>query len=146
MKSSQHQEPLHFKADRRGGQRPSTTVRRHAERLYGSCQAIVRGVDAQGQSFTEATTLENVSAGGLYVRLQRSVSPGTRLFVVFAFSSVALQDAQAPRVAARGQVCRVETIEADAAGADAANAAGADAANAQKASGVGLRFQHHRFL
>jgi hypothetical protein len=131
--SFHHQEPLHFKADRRGGQRPSTTVRRHAERLYGSCQAIVRGVDAAGESFTEATTLVNVSAGGLYVKLQRSVSPGTKLFVVFAFSSVALQEAQAPRVAARGQVCRVETIEAD-------------EANAQKASGVGLRFQHHRFL
>ena len=132
------QEPLHFKADRRGDKRQTTTVRRHAERLYGSCQAIVRGVDAQGESFTEATTLVNVSAGGLYVKLQRSVSPGTKLFVVFAFSSVALQEAQAPRVAARGQVCRVETIETD--------AANADAENAQKASGVGLRFQHHRFL
>ena len=137
-----HHEPLHFKADRRGEQRQTKTVRRHAERLYGSCQAIVRGVDAQGESFTEATTLENVSAGGLYVKLQRSVSPGTKLFVVFAFSSVALQEAQAPRVAARGQVCRVETIETD----SETDEANADAANAQKASGVGLRFQHHRFL
>jgi hypothetical protein len=137
MKSPQHQEPLHFKADRRGGQRQTRTVRRHAERLYGSCQAIVRGVDAQGESFTEATTLENVSAGGLYIKVHRSIKPGTKLFVVFAFSSVALQEVQAPRIAARGRVCRVETIEAD---------SETDEANAQKVSGVGLQFQHHRFL
>ena len=127
-----HHEPLHFKEDRRGAQRPTKTVRRHAERLYGSCQAIVRGVDAEGKSFTEATTLENVSSGGLFVRLHRPVKPGSQLFVVFAFSTVALQEVQAPRVAARGQVCRVETIEA--------------VTNAENVLGVGLQFQHHRFL
>lgn len=131
--SFSHHEPLHFKADRRGEQRQKITVRRHSERLYGSCQAIVRGVDAKGETFTEATTLENVSSGGLYVKLHHPVTPGTRLFVVFAFSTVAVQEVQAPRIAARGQVCRVETIEADEAKAD-------------KISGVGLQFQHHRFL
>jgi hypothetical protein len=131
--SSNHQEPLHFKIDRRGAQRTETTVRRHSERLYGSCQAIVRGVDAEGETFTEATALENVSSGGLYLRLHRPVKPGTKLFVVFAFSTVGLQEVQAPRIAARGQVRRVETIEAD-------------EANAQNVSGVGLEFQHHRFL
>ena len=135
--SSNYHEPLHFKADRRGAQRSTTTVRRHSERLYGSCQAIVRGVDAEGETFTEATALENVSSGGLFIRLHHSVKPGTKLFVVFAFSTVALQEVQAPRVAARGQVCRVETIEAD---------SESDEANAQKVSGVGLEFQHHRFL
>ena len=135
--SSNYHEPLHFKADRRGAQRSTTTVRRHADRLYGSCQAIVRGVDAEGETFTESTTLENVSSGGLYLKVHRSIKPGTKLFVVFAFSTVALQEVHAPRVAARGQVCRVETIEADSA---------ADGANAQKVSGVGLQFQHHRFL
>lgn len=123
--------PLHFKTDRRNAQRSTTSVRRHSERLYGSCQAIVRGVDSRGETFTEATTLENVSAGGLYLKLPYKIESGAHLFVVFAFSTVALQDVQAPRVAVRGQVCRVEALGGE---------SGVDI------SGIGLQFNKHRFM
>lgn len=120
-------EPLHFKTDRRSSQRTSPTVRRYSERLYGSCQAIVRGVDSEGKEFTEVTMLENVSASGLYVKIPRRMKAGSHLFVVFAFSTVALQEIQAPRVAVRGQICRIDALNED-------------------VTGVGLRFQRHRFL
>ncbi len=118
---------LGFKQDRRGAQRPDVPVRRRGERLYGPCVALVRGVDAEGEVFTESTVLQNVSAGGLYVNLQRDVRLGTRLFVVFSFSPVALQNVPVPRVAAHGEVRRVDALDA-------------------KARGVGIQFQHHRFL
>lgn len=118
---------LRFKPDRRGAQRPDVPVRRQDERLYGPCVALVRGVDATGEEFTESTVLQNVSAGGLYVNLQRDILLGTKLFVVFAFSPVALQNVPVPRVAAHGEVRRVDALDA-------------------KARGVGIQFQHHRFL
>ena len=119
---------LGFKPDRRGGRRPEAPVRRRYERLYGPCVALVRGVDASGEAFTESTVLDDVSAGGLHVKLRHDVSLGARLFIVFAFSSVGLQDVPAPRVAAHGEVRRVET------------------AGDSDARGVGIQFQHHRFL
>ncbi len=119
--------PLGFKPDRRGARRAEVPVRRQNERLYGPCVAVVRGVDAAGEEFTESTVLQNVSAGGLYVNLQREVQLGAKLFVVFAFSPVALQNVPVPKVAVHGEVRRVDALDA-------------------KAHGVGIQFQHHRFL
>ena len=125
---AENEDQLRFKPDRRGGRRPDAPVRRRYERLYGPCVALVRGVDTGGEAFTESTVLDNVSAGGLQVKLRHDVALGARLFIVFAFSSVALRDVPAPRVAAHGEVRRVET-DGD-----------------PTAHGVAVQFRHHRFL
>jgi hypothetical protein len=132
MRPADNDHPLIFKPDRRGKPRSEAPPRRRHERLYGPCVAIVRGVDTNGHEFSESTVLENVSAGGLYVTLQHRVALGARLFVVFAFSSVALNDVPAPKVAAHGEVRRVASQE--------------DARETQKACGVGIEFRHYRFL
>src|SRR5689334_3815893 len=111
LQSAAQHESLHFKADRRGTQRDVAKVRRRHERLFGSCQAIVRGVDREGTEFTEVTALDNVSARGLYIKLQHRMECDARLFVVFAFSTVALQDVKSPRVAVRGQIRRIEPLD-----------------------------------
>ena len=126
---------LHFKPDRRGARRSEAPPRRYHERLYGPCVATVRGVDAGGAAFTEATVLDNVSASGLFVKLQRDVAMGTRLFVVFAFSTVELENVPAPRVAAHGEVRRIEVLSDKAPSGDL-----------QYTRGVGIEFRHHRFL
>jgi hypothetical protein len=125
---------LYFKTDRRGAQRSDAPVRRHSERIYGPCVAIVRGVDAGGEEFTESTVLDNISAGGMYLKLRREVSQGARLFIVFAFSTIALQDVEAPRVAAHGEVRRVDMLQSD------------PIAETTPPHGVAIQFQHHRFL
>jgi len=91
---------------------------------------VVRGWDSHGQRFTESTVLNNVSAGGLSVKLQREVPLGTRLLVVFAFSTVALTGVPAPRLAAHGVVQRVDGVDTVTGGRQ----------------GVGIRFEHYRFL
>ena len=61
--------------------------RRRHMRLYEPFPAIVRGVDANGESFEVNTVLDNISAGGLYVRLGRCVKRGTRFFVLVRLST-----------------------------------------------------------
>ncbi|HEX8550873.1 MAG TPA: PilZ domain-containing protein [Abditibacteriaceae bacterium] len=119
---------LAFTGDRRRAQREAADKRRRSERLDGPWVAQVRGRDASGRKFTESTVLQNVSASGLYVNLRHSVAPGTPLFVVFTFSTIALHDAPVPKVAARGEVRRIENR------------------SEENIYGVGIQFRHHRFL
>lgn len=121
------EEHLHFKPDRRGAARAASTTRREAARIYGPCVAVVHGMDANGQDFKEATTLENLSARGLYMKTGREISVDSYLFIVFAISSESLTAAKAPTVAVRGQVRRVEPQPGD-------------------AYGLAIVFQRHRFL
>ena len=60
--------------------------RRHI-RLCASFPVMVRGQDTSGESFEVNTVLENISAGGLYVRLGRCVKQGTKLFAVVRLST-----------------------------------------------------------
>jgi hypothetical protein len=122
-----HNHQLVFEADRRKEERSSST-RRRTERLQGPWIAQVRGRDSEGKKFTESTVLENVSATGLLVNLQYQVPPGRKLLVVFTFLTDAKQNAPVPKVAVRGEVRRIEH-------------------NSQTSQhGVGIQFQHHRFL
>jgi PilZ domain len=75
--------------------------RRKHVRLYGAYAVRVRGVDASGRRFETTSLVDNVSTGGLYLRLPRRVGEGTRLFAV-----VQLTDSL--RIAARGRVLREE--------------------------------------
>lgn len=82
--------------------------RRSKPRIDVPFPVRVRGVDASGQVFKMNTVLDNLSAGGLYLRLARSVKQGTKLFVVVQLPSAPAGEMPAPRVAMRGMVLRAE--------------------------------------
>jgi hypothetical protein len=79
----------------------STVERRKHVRLYGAYGVRVRGVDASGRRFHATSLVDNVSTGGLHLRMPGPVGEGTRLFAV-----VQLTDSL--RIAARGYVLREE--------------------------------------
>jgi hypothetical protein len=87
----------------------SPIEQRAAVRVTLPFPAIVRGMDATGQRFTIRTTLESLSACGLYLRLPRMVRAGSSLFIVVHLSTAPL-DAPALRVAVRGLVVRADQV------------------------------------
>ena len=78
--------------------------RRHKPRIYEPFPVWVRGIDKRGQAFETDTSIENLSASGLYMSLPQNVNQGSNLFVVIKFST----RKPGPRVAARGVVLRVD--------------------------------------
>ena len=81
--------------------------RRLKLRLYGSFPATVRGVNDVGEAFEIGASIENIGAGGLYLRMAQKVSPGAKLFIITRITA-ASGAASAPRVALRGIVLRAE--------------------------------------
>ena len=105
---------------------PHDVERRHALRVDLHFPAIVRGIDATGERFTLNTRLDNLSACGLYFRLQRPLESGATLFVVVRLSPAA-SEVRAPQVALRDAVLRAD-LQGD------------------RSYGVALAFDRHRFL
>ena len=101
--------------------------RRNRQRLFEPFPVKVRGVDRKGNRFKINTAVENISAGGLYLRLKQRVEPGTVLFVVTQFSSAWKRNARVACVATRGPVLRVESRSGG-------------------EYGVAVAITHHRFL
>ncbi len=67
----------------------------------------VRGVDATGEPLDIDTVLDNMSGGGLYVRIPRPIERGARLTAGIRVSpSGALE--RSARIAVRGVVTRVD--------------------------------------
>lgn len=106
---------------------PHDSERRRALRVDLPFPAMVRGLDVTGDRFSIATQLDNLSAYGLYLRLQRAVTPGTKLFVVVRLSQTPESEAPAPYVAVHGTVHRTE-------------------AHDDGQCGVAVEFERHRFL
>ena len=81
--------------------------RRERPRIEQPFPATVRGVDATGEPLDIDAVLDNMSTGGLYVRIPRPIEPGMQL--TFGIR-VAVSGAQEPaaRIAARGVVRRVD--------------------------------------
>ena len=104
-----------------------TLDRRQQPRIYEQFPVRVEGVDSSGASFDDAVRLDNVSAGGLYLRLAHPVERGARLAVAIRFSTVDLCEASAPRLAVRGVVLRVDPQPGN-------------------TFGLAVAFTHHRFL
>jgi len=77
--------------------------------------------------FQAESVVNNISAGGLYMRLGRRVEPGAMLFVVVHFANLPDRRGQAPRFAIWGIVQRAE-VQPDG------------------ECGVALRFTRHRAL
>ena len=82
--------------------------RRDKPRLNVPFPAMVRGVNANGEAFETDTHLNNLSRGGLNLKLGQPVEPGMKLFILIQLAAPESQDAEAPRVAVRGNVLRVE--------------------------------------
>ena len=61
--------------------------RRSKPRIDEHFPAKVRGVDTAGKAFKAETVIDNLSAGGVYLRLARPVSPGADLFVIIRLST-----------------------------------------------------------
>ncbi len=98
--------------------------RRHGLRVDLPFPATVRGIDATGERFTVNTQLDNLSACGLYFRLERTVEPGAHLLLVVRLATAPNAGL---RVALRGTVLRTE-------------------AHDDGRCGVAVAFDRHRFL
>lgn len=82
--------------------------RRCFPRISDPIHTLVRGVDGGGNEFEIETLLDNLSAGGLYLRISRFVAVGEKLSFIVRLSVAGKQDQKVPRIAARGKVLRIE--------------------------------------
>ena len=101
--------------------------RRSKPRIEGPFSAIVHGVDAGGETFEVYTVIDNLSARGLYLRLNQRLEPGTTLFTVTSLLNPGKIREFAPRLALHGVVLRTELKPGG-------------------VCGVAVVFSHHRFL
>ncbi len=101
--------------------------RRSKPRLSCLCPAVVRGVTLQGQRFETAATLINLSASGLYLRMQQSMQQGMKLAVCFRWSQAAPERIATPALVTQGVVVRTE-------------------AHADGTCGLGIRLLRYRLL
>ena len=84
------------------------TDRRISARIDAPYPVRLRGLDGDGRTFKEQTILENLSGGGLYLRLGRKLLEGTSVSLAVRLSAVPSRDIPAVLLAARGSVLRVE--------------------------------------
>lgn len=90
--------------------------RRKKIRVQGPISANVRGNDLDGGDFEIEAMLDNLSAGGLYVRLHRPVAESAELSFVIRLPPGAGAGDPGMRVAASGVVRRVEPSFGDTCG------------------------------
>ena len=85
-----------------------TREQRSSARINAPYVVRLRGINSQGQTFKEETVLENLSGGGLYLRLKQPVREGADVSLAVRLSTSLAGDVPALRLAARGTVLRVE--------------------------------------
>jgi hypothetical protein len=86
----------------------SLSERRDAERIFIPFPAVVEGIDVDGNNFKVNTVLDNLSKGGLYLRMVPSVDVGSQLSVIFRLSASVESEATTAKIAIRGEVVRIE--------------------------------------
>jgi c-di-GMP-binding flagellar brake protein YcgR len=91
--------------------------RRGKPRVATPFPATVRGVNASGEAFETTTQLNDLSGGGLNLRLSQPVKQGAKLFIIIWLGSAPSRDAETPRVAVRARVVRIEPESSGAYGA-----------------------------
>ena len=84
--------------------------RRRKPRIYEPFPARVRGVDWRGDPFEVEAVLDNLSAGGLYLRLKRRMEAGAKLFIFFRLATRLTPEAKGLGVAARSRVLRSDPL------------------------------------
>jgi PilZ domain-containing protein len=82
--------------------------RRIKPRIQEKFPATVCGVDTSGHPFKTETELENLSAGGVYLRVANAVENGTRLSIVVVLTKVLSKKSSSAQMAADGVVLRSE--------------------------------------
>ena len=103
--------------------------RRVTPRIFDPFPATVQGVDINGDFFRFNTVLDNISAGGVYLRLMPCVGRGAKLSIVFQLipRRESLEGTETPSVAVQGNVLRVEPKHGG-------------------SCGVAVSITHHQFL
>lgn len=82
--------------------------RRFSARVQADYQGKLSGIGIDGRPFKDYAVLENLSSGGLYLRLMRGLREGSEVIVTVRLSSLPSGPAPLLRLAARGTVLRVE--------------------------------------
>ncbi|HKZ02127.1 MAG TPA: PilZ domain-containing protein [Pyrinomonadaceae bacterium] len=100
--------------------------RRKKPRVCNPFSVVVRSVNAEGEAFTSETVVDNLSAGGMYVRIPELVSKGTRVFSVLQFPVAATGHPTGSRVALKGVALRSD--------------------EGLRLCGLAVTFTRHRFL
>jgi hypothetical protein len=100
--------------------------RRSKPRIKCAYTAIVRGSSTAGKRFEEHATVLNLSAGGVYVLVNRYIQEGQDLSVKIAFPTGSLEWGTS-NLASDGVVVRTEPLS-------------------EGSLGVAIKFQHYRFL
>jgi c-di-GMP-binding flagellar brake protein YcgR len=106
---------------------PPTPERRRKPRIDVPFSAKVQGTDENGESFEIDSLLDNFSAGGLYLRIARTLNQGAELIVLVQLPAASFDNAEASQIEARGLILRAEP-------------------QADGACGVALGFTTHRFI
>ena len=82
--------------------------RRRKPRTHEPFGARVRGFDGRGDPFDLEAALDNLSAGGLHMRLKQHVEEGLQLFIFLQLATRLMPGSKGLRVAAHGRVVRSE--------------------------------------
>ena len=82
--------------------------RRIKPRIYKPFHAMVRGVNAGGEAFEASTVLDNMSSGGLYLRVEQNVMQGAGISVIIRLSTKKVDLIPVANVAVEGVVVRNE--------------------------------------
>ena len=85
-----------------------TVERRKKPRIYTPFHARVNGVNSSGQAFETSTVLDNMSSGGLYLRVEHNVRQGTQIVVTIRLSTKRMDLVPVANVAVKGIVLRNE--------------------------------------
>ena len=80
--------------------------RRIKPRIYRPFHAMVRGVNAGGEAFEASTVLDNMSSGGLYLRVEQNVMQGAEISVIIRLSTRTTDPIPVANVAVEGVVVR----------------------------------------
>ncbi|HYE66589.1 MAG TPA: hypothetical protein VD966_13455 [Pyrinomonadaceae bacterium] len=84
--------------------------RRGTQRIHGHFPTMICNADPKAtEAFHIITTLENLGAGGMYLRVARPIEQGTRLFIMIQLPNFPMTyRAYEPLVAMLGVVLRAE--------------------------------------
>lgn len=82
--------------------------RRRSGRLYEPYPTRVRGMAKSGESFAFETVVDNISYGGLYLKMPLDVAPEQALRCVVSFKTSATDERGAARLWLKGKVLRSE--------------------------------------
>jgi len=100
--------------------------RRRTERIQTPIAVRIRCA-GEGHGADVTTIIDNIGAGGFYVRLMRRCEPGARLSALIRFGADTGEAQGAARLAVLGRVLRLEEMPGG-------------------AYGVAVKITHHRFV